>query len=156
MTNHVYSNLNGHDSGDVCGHSLTIRTDSYLPLREDSVHAGTIDAVTVSLISAHLRPLVKILVVDNKQLNIAHGYDHSLPLATSQKPGRCAPLFSPHQKASSLEIQITAQVLIFIPATDLMGTCKKTALFTSLKAGLHLRRVCQIALCGWPQPHMHA
>lgn len=37
LTNHVYFNLNGHDSGDVLGHSLTLKASKYLPTDDTAI-----------------------------------------------------------------------------------------------------------------------
>ena len=104
-----YFNLNGHDSGDVRGHSLTIHADSYLPLREDSVSAGTIDAVAGTPFDFRTpKTIGKDLSVDNKQLNIAHGYDHCFAI-NNYENGQLRPaLLATSESGRSLEIQITA------------------------------------------------
>lgn len=37
LTNHVYFNLNGHDSGSVLGHTLTLKASRYLPTDENAI-----------------------------------------------------------------------------------------------------------------------
>lgn len=109
MTNHVYFNLNGHDSGDVCGHSLTIRADSYLPLREDSVSAGTIDSVAGTPFDFRTpKAIGKDIKIDNEQLKIARGYDHCFAI-NNYADGQLRPaLLATSESGRSLEIQITA------------------------------------------------
>ena len=109
MTNHVYFNLNGHDSGNVCGHQLTINADSYLPLREDSVSAGTIDSVVGTPFDFRTpKTIGRDLRQENKQLNIAHGYDHCFVI-NNYEDGQLRPaLLATSENGRSLEIQITA------------------------------------------------
>ncbi len=45
MTNHVYWNLNGHASGDILGHQLSIDADGYLPTDEGNIPLGEIASV---------------------------------------------------------------------------------------------------------------
>lgn len=37
LTNHVYFNLNGHDSGSVLGHHLTLKASQYLPTDDTAI-----------------------------------------------------------------------------------------------------------------------
>jgi len=45
LTNHAYFNLNGHDAGDVLGHSLTLASDAFLPCDSEQVLTGEIRGV---------------------------------------------------------------------------------------------------------------
>ncbi len=109
MTNHVYFNLNGHDSGDVLDHQLTIQADSYLPLRDDSVSAGTVDSVAGTPFDFRTpKTIGKDLDADNEQLKIARGYDHCFAI-TNYENGQLRPaLLATSESGRSLEIQITA------------------------------------------------
>jgi len=109
MTNHVYFNLNGHDSGDVCGHQLTIQAESYLPLREDSVSAGTINSVAGTPFDFRTpKAIGKDLGAENEQLKIAHGYDHCFVINNYKNDQLRPALLATSESGRSLEIQITA------------------------------------------------
>ncbi len=46
MTNHSYFNLNGHDSGDILSHKVTMDADAYTRADEQSIPTGEIVDVT--------------------------------------------------------------------------------------------------------------
>lgn len=46
LTNHVYFNLNGHDTGSVLGHTLTLKASQYLPTDETAIPLAAPQAPT--------------------------------------------------------------------------------------------------------------
>ena len=45
LTNHAYFNLNGHDGGEVLGHTLQVASDAFLPCDEEQILTGQIRSV---------------------------------------------------------------------------------------------------------------
>ena len=77
MTNHTYFNLTGHAAGSVAQHLVRIAANHYLPLRPDSVSAGTVDPVAQTPFDFRTpKPLGQHIENVNGQLAIARGYDH--------------------------------------------------------------------------------
>ena len=54
LTNHVYFNLNGHDSGSVLGHTLTLKASRYLPTDETAIPLADVLKNTTLLPAAEL------------------------------------------------------------------------------------------------------
>ena len=81
LTNHSYFNLNGHDSGDILGHLVTIDGDYYTKTDEDSIPTGIL--VEVEDTPMDLRRPKKIgegIEKDYEALKFGQGYDHNWAL----------------------------------------------------------------------------
>lgn len=77
MTNHMYFNLSGHNSGTVRNHAVRINAKNYLPLRADCVSQGLRAPVAGGPFDFRSEKLIGADIdADNEQLHIAHGYDH--------------------------------------------------------------------------------
>lgn len=80
LTNHVYFNLNGHDSGSVLGHSLILKASEYLPTDETAIplpapqSPATVEGTPMDFRS----PTTLEARIDEpfQQLLWAKGYDH--------------------------------------------------------------------------------
>lgn len=80
LTNHVYFNLNGHDSGSVLGHSLMLKASEYLPTDETAIplpapqSPATVEGTPMDFRS----PTTLEARIDEpfQQLLWAKGYDH--------------------------------------------------------------------------------
>lgn len=81
LTNHVYFNLNGHDSGSVLGHSLILKASEYLPTDETAIplpapqSPATVEGTPMDFRTAHTLG-ERINDVSCQQLVWAKGYDH--------------------------------------------------------------------------------
>ena len=79
MTNHVYFNLGGHDSGSIENHMLMIRAEHYnpvidhqaIPTGEKAPVAGTVFDFTAP------RRIGERIGADEAQLHFVKGYDHN-------------------------------------------------------------------------------
>lgn len=77
MTNHSYFNLNGHASGSVLGHRLSIDADAYLETDADSIPTGRRMAVAGSPMDfTEEKTLGRDIGADHTALQQAAGYDH--------------------------------------------------------------------------------
>ena len=78
MTNHAYYNLNGHTSGSIENHRLTIPADLFLGLGPDCCPNGKILPVAHTPMDFRSpRPVGKAIGVQDDQLAISEGYDHN-------------------------------------------------------------------------------
>lgn len=82
MTNHSYFNLNGHNSGTIDNHTLTLDSDFFTPNNSDSVPNGTIVASAGTVFNS--KNSIKMGDVfnakDDEQIKIFRGYDHNFCL----------------------------------------------------------------------------
>lgn len=81
LTNHVYFNLNGHDSGSVLGHALTLKASRYLPTDETAIplaapqSPASVEGTPMDFRTAHTLG-ERIDDTSFRQLVWAKGYDH--------------------------------------------------------------------------------
>lgn len=81
MTNHTYFNLNGHNSGSVDGHSLTIHSSFYTPNTDQCMPYGEIHSVEGTPFD--MRNTIKLadgFASDFEQIRMFGGYDHNFIL----------------------------------------------------------------------------
>lgn len=77
MTSHAYFNLAGHAAGSVLDELVCVDADAYLPLRPDSVSAGTLEDISGTPFDLRVPGRLGAAIdAPNEQLEIAHGYDH--------------------------------------------------------------------------------
>ena len=75
---HSYFNLAGHDSGDILGHELMLRADSFVPLRPDLIpRGGTLPVDNTAMDFRAPRRIGDRIDGGDEQLDLAGGYDHS-------------------------------------------------------------------------------
>lgn len=78
MTNHSYFNLNGHDSGTVLNHSVTLDAESFTPADRESIPTGEIRSVDGTPMDFRSgKTLGKEIDADYEPLRFGGGYDHN-------------------------------------------------------------------------------
>ena len=78
MTNHSYFNLNGHDSGTVLNHSVTLDAESFTPADRESIPTGEIRSVAGTPMDIRRgKTLGKEIDADYEPLRLGGGYDHN-------------------------------------------------------------------------------
>ena len=78
LTNHAYFNLKGAGEGNVLDHKLQINSKSFTPVNEDVIPTGEIITVEGTPFDfTELKLIGKDIEVENEQLRIGGGYDHS-------------------------------------------------------------------------------
>ena len=81
LTNHVYFNLDGHDSGNVEGHELWMDADYFTPA-VDSIPTGEFAAVAGTPMDfKEAKTIGRDIRADFEQLLAAGGYDHNWVIA---------------------------------------------------------------------------
>lgn len=80
LTNHSYFNLNGHDSGCICGHTLVLTSSAFTPCDNTCGVTGEIKSVDNTLMDFRIaRPLSDGLqhINESEDLSNGNGYDHN-------------------------------------------------------------------------------
>ena len=78
MVNHSYFNLNGHDSGSICDHMLTLDCDAYSEVKEGSIPTGRhirVEGTAFDFRTPHA--IGERIGEDDGQLKLTGGYDHN-------------------------------------------------------------------------------
>lgn len=124
MTNHSYFNLNGHASGTVLGHKVTVNADSFTPADAYSIPTGEIRSVERTPMDFRSgRVLGDDIDTDYEPLRFGSGYDHNWVL---KNEGR----FDKVAEVASEESGIVMEVY-----TDLPGVQIYTANFVDGEPG---------------------
>ena len=124
MTNHSYFNLNGHASGTVLGHKVTVNADSFTPADAYSIPTGEIRSVEGTPMDFRSgRVLGDDIDTDYEPLRFGSGYDHNWVL---KNEGR----FDKVAEVASDESGIVMEVY-----TDLPGVQIYTANFVDGEPG---------------------
>lgn len=124
MTDHSYFNLNGHASGTVLGHKVTVNADSFTPADAYSIPTGEIRSVEGTPMDFRSgRVLGDDIDTDYEPLRFGSGYDHNWVL---KNEGR----FDKVAEVASEESGIVMEVY-----TDLPGVQIYTANFVDGEPG---------------------
>ena len=86
LTNHVYFNLGGHDSGSIEGHELMLTAKAYTPVRDhQAIPTGECAPVAGTPMDFTSPKLIgKEIDADFEQLTFVGGYDHNFVLAADK------------------------------------------------------------------------
>ena len=111
-TNHSYFNLNGHDSGTILNHVLTLMADFYTPVRDSaSIPTGeTADVTGTPMDFRQGKAIGAEIDADYEQLQFTGGYDHNFVISQSAGSGsrmglsRAAVVTSP-ESGISMEVE---------------------------------------------------
>ena len=118
MTNHSYFNLNGHDSGTVLGHKVTLNADCFTPADAESIPTGEIRSVEGTPMDFRGgKVLGEEIDADYEPLRFGGGYDHNWVL---KNEGRFAKVAEVVSDKSGIRMEVY---------TDLPGVQMYTANF---------------------------
>lgn len=124
MTNHSYFNLNGHDSGDILGHTVTLDADFFTRADAESIPTGELADVTGTPMDFRQgRVIGDEIDAEYEATQFGQGYDHNWVLKNNGKFGKVA-------KAVGNESGIVMEV-----STDLPGVQMYTGNFIDNEPG---------------------
>lgn len=95
FTNHVYFNLNGHDSGNIEEHTLRLNSSSYTPVADNqAIPTGRVMDVTDTVFDFRIpKKISRDINADEQQLKFVKGYDHNFTVDGTVgvlRPAACA------------------------------------------------------------------
>ncbi|MDU0356461.1 aldose epimerase family protein, partial [Paraglaciecola aquimarina] len=116
-TNHAYFNLNGHNSGSVKDHLISLVASSYTPTNENAIPTGEIASVKGTPFDlTELSPIKIALASSHPQIKYGNGLDHNM----------CLDNFSPIQTKANFagtcvsdEAQIKMDVFTSMPGMQI-------------------------------------
>ena len=124
MTNHSYFNLNGHDSGTVLEHKVTLDADYFTPADAESIPTGEIRSVEGTPMDFRKgKVLGEEIDADYEPLRFGGGYDHNWVL---KNEGRFAKVAEVTSDKSGIRMEVY---------TDLPGVQMYTANFLDNEPG---------------------
>lgn len=124
MTNHSYFNLNGHNSGDILGHKVTLHADYFTRADEASIPTGELTDVTgTPLDFREGHAIGDEIGSDYEAIRFGGGYDHNWVLKNNGK----------FDKAAQAEGEISG--IVMEVWTDLPGMQMYTANFLDGEKG---------------------
>lgn len=126
LTNHAYFNLNGHASGDVLSHRLSIAADEMTPVNAESLPDGRIVPVASTPFDFRTEKAVgQDIASQDEQMRFGHGYDHNFVLRqnstnhAAHMPSRLMPPVHPCAVLRAPESGITMTVETTLPGLQL-------------------------------------
>ena len=121
LTHHSYFNLRG--TGDVLGHALQIRAESFLPVGPALLPAGAPAQVAGTAFDFTTpRVIGERLGADDPQLRLAGGYDHNFALTSGGGSLASAALLHEPESGRTLEVFTTEPGLQFYSGNFLDGS----------------------------------
>ena len=82
LSQHTYFNLNGHDSGSILGHHLTINAEQFTPVDSTLIPTGELREVADTPMDFRAGKLVGDEIgTETEQLGFGRGYDHNWVLS---------------------------------------------------------------------------
>ncbi len=96
LSNHTYFNLDGHASGSVEGHIMTMNADTFAPIDENIMFYGKVVPVTPVFDFRKPKEIGRDINSGDHQLELAGGYDHAWTVRTNGKtPVACTEVYCP-------------------------------------------------------------
>ena len=81
LTNHSYFNLNGHNSGDIKGHTLWLDCNFYTPITKNLVPDGReLSAIGTAFDFTVPKKIGRDINAADEQVEFAEGYDHNFAI----------------------------------------------------------------------------
>lgn len=159
LTNHSYFNLNGHQSGDILSHTLTLDADYYTPSNDESIPLGNKAPVAGTPMDFHLPQTIGARINDDfVQLRQAGGYDHNYIVREYDGSLRKFASISGEESGISMEMYTTLPGVQFYSGNYIPdGTVGKDGIRYVRRAGFCLESQYfpnLLTLSGYPSPYL--
>lgn len=108
-TNHSYFNLNGHGTGTIEEHRLTLKASSYTPVDEAFIPTGEIRKVEGTAFDFQQTKTIGVDInTEDEQLKLTGGYDHNYVLTT---PSLSVPFAKVVGNQTGLQLAVSTNLL---------------------------------------------
>ncbi len=138
FTNHSYFNLNGHGTGDILAHELTINADRVTENDEECVPTGNIiSVVNTPFDFRNAKPVGQDIDSEHPQVKAFEGYDNNFILKKQTDFDVAAELYSP-QSGRTLKVVTTKPGMQLYTGNKLTGVKGKDGAIYKKNGGLCL------------------
>jgi aldose 1-epimerase len=123
LTNHVYFNLRGDDSGNILGELVALNADFYTPTDAQQIPTGKLAPVPGTPFDFRKPTMIGARINDaNEQLQFGSGYDQNFAINGAEGTLRLAAIATDSESGRELTVETTEPGIQFYTGNHLDGT----------------------------------
>lgn len=142
LTNHAYFNLNGHDSGSIEGHRLTLLADFYTPVDGDCCPTGEVFSVKGTPFDFTEPHVIGERIETVPDIGITGGYDHNFILRTKERQMTHSVQVVGDQSGIVMDVYTNQQCVQFYAGNQIIDEAGKHGVRYHRRGGFCLETQC--------------